>query len=150
MAYIAMASSNEKLTDREIEILKEVSIGRTRELIHAETLDRLIRRGLVERAVGGLLLNQRRTNALRDASVTLLWQMFDDTPPTGPRTAFESIVSPLWLWRLCNVLPKPIGIVVVLVWLLFLLCAVIFALHGVLDGFGLLPLFRSTFGTGDD
>jgi hypothetical protein len=40
--------------------------------------------------------------------------MFDDTPPTGPPTAFETIVSPLWLWRLCNVLPKPIGFVVVL------------------------------------
>jgi hypothetical protein len=76
--------------------------------------------------------------------------MFDDTPPTGPRTAFESIVSPLWLWRLCNVLPKPIGFVVVLGWLLLFFCVVIFALHGVLDGFGLLPLLRSMFDRGDD
>jgi hypothetical protein len=43
-------------------------------------------------------------------------------------------VSPLWLWRLCSVLPKPIGIIVVLAWLLFLLCVAIFALPGVLDG----------------
>ena len=52
--------------------------------------------------------------------------------------------------RGASILPKPVEIVVVLAWLLFLLCVVIFALRGVLDGFGLFPLFQSTFGTGDD
>jgi hypothetical protein len=69
--------------------------------------------------------------------------MFDDTPPTGPRTVLESLASPLWLWRLSSILPKPIGIIVGLAWLLFLICVVAFGLHGVLEGFGLGHLLSS-------
>jgi hypothetical protein len=55
----AIAISNDKVTDAEIETLEQVEIGHARHALPAEALDSLIRWGLVKEATGGLMLTQQ-------------------------------------------------------------------------------------------
>ena len=66
-----------------------------------------------------------------------------EPPPEGPRSLLDSVASPRWLWKLLHklslnlppLLMAPLGVVVGLAWAFFLLLVVVFAIHGVLDGF---------------